>query len=36
MIGTIGRLTTQKAPDMFVKMATEVEKDTWNPFYYGR
>lgn len=26
VVGTIGRLTTQKAPDVFVKMATEVKK----------
>lgn len=33
VVGTIGRLTTQKAPDMFVKMAIEVKKKIENAFF---
>ena len=33
VIGTIGRLTTQKAPDVFVKMAAEVKKKIDNAFF---
>lgn len=33
VVGTIGRLTTQKAPDIFVKMAVEVKKKIPSAFF---
>ncbi len=33
VVGTIGRLTTQKAPDIFVKMAIEIKKIIPNAFF---
>ena len=33
VVGTIGRLTTQKAPDVFVKMAAEVKKTIPEAFF---
>ena len=33
VVGTIGRLTTQKAPDVFVRMAVEVKKSIPNAFF---
>lgn len=33
VIGTIGRLTTQKAPDVFVKMAAEIKKKIPSAFF---
>ena len=33
VVGTVGRLTTQKAPDVFVKMASEVKKAIPNAFF---
>ena len=33
VVGTIGRLTTQKAPDVFVKMAVVIKKSISNAFF---
>ncbi len=33
VVGTIGRLTTQKAPDVFVKMASEIKKRIPEAFF---
>ena len=33
VVGTIGRLTTQKAPDVFVRMAVEIKKEIPEAFF---
>lgn len=36
VVGMVGRICRQKAPDVFVKMAGEVHKEIKTPFYYRR